>query len=274
MTLNSPYYVYGTITDAGAPVNGASVYVQDTTGVSSILNILTNAQGKYMIDLKSIANNGDTIKTWSFSGGKYNDDSFTLNVFGPHQIIDLAIGYPSLTDTFSIIDSHLKDASGVFTDTFNIIDSLSDLFESPLSDSLGMTDGYSFLFGYPPSDSLLFTDGYIKEVSDVFSDTIGMTDGYIKNVSHVFFDNLSMIDSYIKHFYSYHSDSLLSNDIMSYIIHYYRYYFDNVSIVESFFDFQIPSFIYLISSSEQKVDLDKADEQIYRILRREYRGVD
>lgn len=100
MALDNPYFVYGTITDGGSPVNSAHVYVRDTTLGSTILNMTTSSNGQYIIDIEDIATNGDTIKVWSYGPtGKYIYSTFVLDISGPNQKADLAITTFTLSET-------------------------------------------------------------------------------------------------------------------------------------------------------------------------------
>ena len=96
MVLTDPFWVYGTITDAGVNVEGAVVYIQDTTVASSVLNETTPANGQYTINIQTIANDGDTISVWvTTPTGLTASSSFVLDVSGVNQLIDLGVtGYP------------------------------------------------------------------------------------------------------------------------------------------------------------------------------------
>lgn len=91
MSLPIPYPVYGTISISGSPVNGATVYAQDITAGSIILQTTTGVDGRYIIDLMSIAADGDTIRVWASSTGYYNESSFTLSTSGAAKRVDLSL---------------------------------------------------------------------------------------------------------------------------------------------------------------------------------------
>jgi hypothetical protein len=92
MTLENPYHVYGIVSDGGTPSNNAKVYAKDITLGSSIISVTTGSNGRYILDLSSIANDGDTISVWCFSSdGKYKSISFTLDISGADEQQNLAV---------------------------------------------------------------------------------------------------------------------------------------------------------------------------------------
>jgi hypothetical protein len=105
--LTDPYWVYGTVKQYGAVVNGAIVSAQDTTLGSAILTQTTGANGQFTIDIETIAEDGDTIMVWvDTPTGGYKSETFVLDASGTHMRVDMEIESPPcifslMTDTSS-----------------------------------------------------------------------------------------------------------------------------------------------------------------------------
>ena len=89
MTLDFPYWVYGTIYSSekqGVFISGAWINANDLTSGSNIVSSQADLSGQYIVDIQSIANNEDTIQMY------YNSSfprSFVLDVSGAAQLMNV-----------------------------------------------------------------------------------------------------------------------------------------------------------------------------------------
>ena len=98
-TLISPFWVYGTITEAGAPSSGAIVGVQDITLGSATLNATTGANGKYVIEISSIADEADLILiTVDTVTGKHREQTTSVYITTENLKVDFTV--TGLTDPY------------------------------------------------------------------------------------------------------------------------------------------------------------------------------
>ena len=85
MSLPVNYYVVGYVYDSGLPVNGAKVRITDSGSVETT----TDSDGKYTLNIKTIATDGNTIYVRAYYNGKYRSESFTLNITEPAKQVIL-----------------------------------------------------------------------------------------------------------------------------------------------------------------------------------------
>lgn len=189
MTLAAPYLVYGIVTDGGIPVNGATIYIQNTTGGSTIMTGTTNSAGKYQMDISklNIISNGNTVKVWCFKSGKYDDESFTLIAQSKVKNANFQIDTYNLSDSLTFTDTQSRlnnlvfSEHPLFTDVFiktndRIITDLMNILDSPGADCTGVY--YRGL-----SDQMLINDARVNDWShQIAGDSISLSDSFVNNI--------------------------------------------------------------------------------------------
>ena len=89
MTLELSYLVYGEVTLDAFAVNNASVYA---TGTEGTIKTTTDNNGRYILDLKTVADSdGDTITVRANYSGHNTSTSFTLDISGLAEEKDIAL---------------------------------------------------------------------------------------------------------------------------------------------------------------------------------------
>lgn len=123
ISLEHSYLVYGQVTESGTPVENATVYA---TGTASTDYTTTDASGNYVLDLQNVADaNGDTITIRANYSGYNTDSSFTLDISGTAEEVNIALDKPEPSDSVGVQDSLVG---------------IADKIES-LSDTMGVGDG-------------------------------------------------------------------------------------------------------------------------------------
>jgi len=158
MSLEFPYLVFGQITDSGMPCENVLVYAKDLTNDSAELEVFTDSNGQYIIDIASIANDGDSIHVWCFNTGDYDDDTFVLDITGPGEEINLYLGTYPLSDNPLITDNKTLDFSKILADNPLYSDGLSFVFNHGINDTITVTDTLLYTVGKMYSDIVLYTD--------------------------------------------------------------------------------------------------------------------
>jgi len=93
MSLLNPFPVYGVIQDStGTPIVGAIVEARDLTSYIGTGTTTTIADGYYQIDIQYVASaDGNTIEITCTHNSESNSDSFTLDVSGGFEEVDLQL---------------------------------------------------------------------------------------------------------------------------------------------------------------------------------------
>jgi hypothetical protein len=105
MSLPVPYLVYGYIYEDGSPVEDAIVHAEGTV---TTVSTTSDASGKYKLNLQTCADDGDSVEVRAFYNGKYNNDTFTLDVGSSFKQINLTVAAQIYTDTITSTDIRLK----------------------------------------------------------------------------------------------------------------------------------------------------------------------
>jgi hypothetical protein len=103
MSLDSPYLIYGTLNVNYAPFMGTTIYAQDTTVASAIIETTTDINGQYTLDIIDIANDTDTIHVWC----SYGETSFTLDI--TESMKEVNFTYPDNRCLFTIQTDYQED---------------------------------------------------------------------------------------------------------------------------------------------------------------------
>lgn len=99
MTLPVPYMVYGHIYNSnGTVADGAGVNAQDITAGGAFVNTTTDANGRYQLNLQTIATDGNTIRVNASRLGATNTTTFVLDISYAAKLINLTLGAVAGTD--------------------------------------------------------------------------------------------------------------------------------------------------------------------------------
>lgn len=102
MTLEDPYWVFGTITEDGVPSGNATITIVD--GIHAVTQV-TGSNGRYILDISSIANHGDTLTINVLtSDGTSATNTFVLNISDPNLFRSFALT-PASYCVFTIVSS-------------------------------------------------------------------------------------------------------------------------------------------------------------------------
>ena len=225
MALENPFPLYGTITDAGNPVNGANVYCIDYTVPGSTVNITTGADGKYIIEMMDIGTDGHDYYVWAFApDGKYKKDSFELITTDQSQKKDLALeNYPLSETVNAASDGIVKNASKAISDTVNAAtDSPTKAIGKAIGDTVNaVSEALTKNVGKSIGDTVnAATDTTIKNIGKSLNDTVNAaTDANIKDISKPVADTVpAASDTVIKDVSIVESDTATAADNVSTVL--------------------------------------------------------
>ena len=252
MALENPFPLYGIITDAGAPVNGANVYCTSKDFATDTITMTTGADGKYVLEMMGIGISGD-YSVWAFApDGKYKKDSFELITTDQSQRMNLALEYYPLSDTIlAPTESLTKNFSKVLADTSPAVtENLTKNFSKTLADtSPAATDSLTKEPNIALSDNInAITETLTKDFSKTLSDTINTpTDVLIKSFNKILTDSiLAPTETCVLHFNKSISDAIAA-----------------ATDALTTFLTQVPFYLRLYSTNEQKQTLSSTNEQKY-----------
>lgn len=216
MALDHYFPTYGIITSSGSPINNANVYIQDTTVGSSILNMTTGADGKYIINIESIANDGDTIKVWSFgNNGQYEENSSVLDISGAAKNVDLALTDNTIADTAKANDSLVSSASIPLADNPKAVDGLVSSASIPLADNPKANDSLVSSASIPLSDNPKAGDSLVVHPNIPLSDNPKAADSLVVSASISLSDIAKAVDSFVRNASIALSDTAKARDVFS-----------------------------------------------------------
>ncbi len=237
VVIAESYPVYGIVTDATVAQSGATVYIKDS-GTAVILNSLTDAAGKYSIDLYDYATDGNTISIWAFKEGKtVTGTPFTLDVANKAHRADLALLTTTLAETLTLTDSKTQQFNKALSDSLTITDQETQLYSKTLTDALTLidavitgatilladnltiSDGLTLQFNKLLTDTLTLTDNLTKIFNKLLSETLTLTDDLTKQFSTTFAETLTLTDAQIQQFNKLLSDTVTLSEVLTSVLH-------------------------------------------------------
>lgn len=286
MSLDNPYLVFGRITKDGLAVDNAIISVKDLTIGSVILQTTTNASGDYLIDIAEIATNGDLIKVWCFKDGVIDQDTFTLNISGPGEEVNInmtQLEHPYLifgqTTVGPIPEPDVTIYVQDITLGSEIVTTISDSNGNYLIDISGFcADGdtikvwcYHYGTNYDYMEFILDISGPGEEINlslpgkkytEYPTDALSMSDLFLIGFDKTLSDVMNLIDNISLDYIHLISDSLTISDSLLSSAGYYRQKTDNMSISDKMsyiFLSGLYSYIYegFLFTDRLTVSLDK-----------------
>ena len=201
MTLPISHYVYGIATSGGSPVDACPVKAISETTEQGTASTTTNADGKYTIDMKSYANDSDTIRVWANKNGEHAQNTYTLVVAHRAKRMDFAIAGKILTESIGIVDSITKQASLIKSDIIGLLDTVERQPKIILSDQIGLLDTFIGQAHKILVDYVGILDLTVEKEAKkgkTLTEIIGLTDMMLKSISKVFTESIGIVDSLIK----------------------------------------------------------------------------
>ena len=198
MPIEVSYPVYGVVSDAGAPQSTVTVYIKAVLA-GATLDTLTDATGKYTIDLYDYANDGDTVNVWCFgSDGKYIGTSFVLDISNQAKRVNLALAMTTLADTITITDTKTLQFNKLCADTITVTDGLTKLYTTTFADTITVTDALAKHFIKTINETITVTDAITKNFNKIVSETITISDDLTKDFNKILSDTVTLSDALTK----------------------------------------------------------------------------